>query len=204
MSKNTSIFEKTYENYLKQIAAIDLKNVTETLGAQFEKNSLIISLYGKAFRISQNGIMNLSGIRPSLDICVILCQYILRCPPFPPKPKDWVSFRDFKDSGPLTVYWRNDVEKPIATAFSKKRESLEKSGRKMDGYDPVDKLPYDLVMQFDALPKIPLLMMFNDADEEFPAQCSLLFQKRAEAYLDAESLAILGQGLAIRIIGRNE
>jgi hypothetical protein len=34
--------------------------------------------------------------------------------------------------------------------------------------------------------------LFNDKDDEFPAQCSVLFEKRAENYLDMECLAMLG------------
>ena len=47
-------------------------------------------------------------------------------------------------------------------------------------------------MQIDALPRIPLLLLFNDRDEEFPAQCSVLFEKRTEAYLDMECVAMVG------------
>ena len=46
-------------------------------------------------------------------------------------------------------------------------------------------------MKFDLLPCVPILLLFNDADEEFPAQCLLLFEHRAEKYLDMESMAIL-------------
>jgi hypothetical protein len=47
-------------------------------------------------------------------------------------------------------------------------------------------------MQFNALPKIPVLMLFNDTDDEFPAQCAVLFERRAEKYLDMECLAMVG------------
>jgi hypothetical protein len=46
-------------------------------------------------------------------------------------------------------------------------------------------------MKFDPLPHIPILLLFNDTDEEFPAQCLLLFERRTETYLDVESMAIL-------------
>jgi hypothetical protein len=45
-------------------------------------------------------------------------------------------------------------------------------------------------------------MMFDDLDEEFPAQCSLLFQDRAPAYLDMECLAMLGMVLASWLEGK--
>jgi hypothetical protein len=50
-------------------------------------------------------------------------------------------------------------------------------------------------MQFPALPKIPVLMLLNDAGEEFPAQRAVLFERRAEDYLDMECLTIAGMPL---------
>jgi len=37
-----------------------------------------------------------------------------------------------------------------------------------------------------------LLLLFNDKDDEFPAQGSVLFEKRAEKFLDMECLAMVG------------
>ena len=42
-------------------------------------------------------------------------------------------------------------------------------------------LPYDLAIQFKALPKIPLLLLFNDADDEFPEDSiNYLVQKKLD------------------------
>ena len=49
-------------------------------------------------------------------------------------------------------------------------------------------LSYDFAMEFRLLPKIEILLLFNDRDDEFPATCSMLFQRQAEHYLDPESL----------------
>jgi hypothetical protein len=47
-------------------------------------------------------------------------------------------------------------------------------------------------MQFDALSNVSLLLLFNDKDDEFPAQCAVLFEKRVEKLLDMECLAMVG------------
>jgi hypothetical protein len=46
---------------------------------------------------------------------------------------------------------------------------------------------------------VPLLLLFNDADEGFPAACSVLFERRAGGYLDMECLAMSGMLLAERL-----
>jgi len=69
---------------------------------------------------------------------------------------------------------------------------MEKASKALGGYPPGIKATYDLAMQFDALPQVPILMLFNDADDEFPGKCSLLFERHVEKYLDAECLAMVG------------
>jgi hypothetical protein len=61
---------------------------------------------------------------------------------------------------------------------------------------------YQFTARFEALPRVPLLLLFNDEDEDFPAQCTLLFQRRAEKFLDMECLAICGWLLADTLAGK--
>ena len=51
-------------------------------------------------------------------------------------------------------------------------------------------------MQFQALPRIALLLSFNDGDEDFPPYSTVLFWRQAEYYLDPESLAMTSALLA--------
>ena len=195
MTNKESVFKKTYENYLAQVGRIDFNSVKQKLGVEVEKNKIIIPLFGKPYEISAAGISDPGGKQPMLDICVILCKYILLCPQIPPKEKNWVSFRDLKDSGPLTNYFGNDVERAIATYFNGRLGDMKNACRTLKGYSPDIEVSYDLSMQFDALPKVPVVMLFNDADDEFSATCSVLFERRAENYLDPECLAMVGRCL---------
>jgi hypothetical protein len=56
---------------------------------------------------------------------------------------------------------------------------------------------------FEALPRVRIYLIFNDADEDFPADCSLLFEKQAAQYLDMECLAMIGMVLAERLAGKD-
>jgi hypothetical protein len=196
MTPKSSIFDKTYRDYISQVAGMDLKSVGEKLGAQVKGSDVIIHLFGRPHMVSERGIIDPSGKRPSFDICVVLCKYLLLCPDIQPEENEWVSYRDFKDSGPLTSYFANEVERSIAKNFSGNVPALKEASKTLGGYPPEIELSYEVAMQFDLLPRIPVLMLFNDADEEFPAKCSVLFEKRAENYLDAECLAIIGNILA--------
>ena len=50
----------------------------------------------------------------------------------------------------------------------------------------------DLVLVVEPLPKVPILCLFWDADDEFPASFQFLFDAAAQTYLDLECLAAVG------------
>ena len=91
------------------------------------------------------------------------------------------------------------AERPIARHFSGRVESLESSCSKLGGAPFETDAGYELSYELPALPKVPIFLMYNDKDEEFGAECRLLFRRNAEAYLDMESLAIIGLVLQERL-----
>jgi len=186
------IYEQTYKDYLARIAELDFHFLADKLGVQLDDQDVIIPFFGKPYRVSARGISDPSNTQPHLSISVILCKYLLMCPMIEPLEGNWMSFKDFKDAAPLIRAFSNTVTRPIAETFSGRLAELEKAGAKIGGYAPVDALSYDFSMRFDALPRVSLLLLFNDKDDEFPAQGSVLFEKRAEKFLDMECLAMVG------------
>ncbi len=198
MFQKSEVFEKNYRDYLAQIANTDFMSVTDKLGLKQEDNQIIIPFFGKDYFVSKQGITDESGNRPAYTVCVILSKYLLSCPDTPRHNTEWVSFKDFKRASHFLNgnFFASDTEKPIASNFSGRSDSLLRACEKSGGFSPDIKMSYDVIMQFNALPQISLLMLFNDGDDEFPAQCSVLFQKHAEYYLDPESLAMTSAFLA--------
>ena len=196
MTAKSSVFMETYQNYLHQIDKIDMDSRSEKLGGNGEGNHMSISFFGQPYRISGRGIKDPSGKQPAIGICVVLCKYVLLCPEIPSLDKEWVSYRDFKDAAPLAGSFVNNPERAIAQNFSGRLDELAAACEKLGGWNPGLDLSYQLIIKLYPLPKVPVLLLFDDADEEFPAQCKVLFERRAEHYLDPECLAILGMLLS--------
>jgi hypothetical protein len=190
--EKSPIFEKTYKHYLAQIADLSFKDLEDKLGLQVAGNKAIIHLFGKPYTVSDSGISSPEGRKPHLSTCVILCKYLIMCPSHEPQEASWVSFKDFKDAAPLIHSFAATVSNPISKMFSGRSSALVSVCQKIGGYRPAENFSYDVSIQFDALPRVPLLLLFNDRDEEFPAQCSVLFERRTENYLDMECVAMLG------------
>jgi hypothetical protein len=204
MITKSKAFEETLKNYLGQLGRIEFKYLENILGVAVENDEVVIPFFGKPYRVSTKGVRDPSGKQPPLEISVVLCKYLLLYPKTNPIADQWVSYRDFKDSGPLTKFFLTAVEQPVANHFSGRLNELKASCDMLGGYPPLIKLSYELSVQFNPLPKVPLLLLYNDADDEFPAHCSILFERRAEKYLDAECLAILGMLLSVYLRKRIE
>ncbi len=191
-----SIFEKNYRDYLAQISKLDLKALANPLGIEVQKDEAIISFFKQPHIVSAKGIFGPSGKRSNYTVSVILFKYLLLCPNHEPIEGDWTSYRDFKDAAPLVNNFMNTVERSITRDFAGRLNELQKAAKCLSGRSPDIKLSYDVSVCFDVLPRVPCLLLFNDKDDEFPAQCSVLFEKRADKFLDMECLAMVGMLLS--------
>jgi len=194
--KEAPVFDEIYEKYLMDVSAVDLSQVGNCLGITVDGNKASIPFYGIPHRVSGKGVMDAEGKRPIHALSVILCQYLLLCPKqAPPVTGEWIKYHNFKDAAPFAQAFRNTVELPISKTFSGKLDDLKNACMALGGQPGEAPFSCDLAIKFPVLPKVNLLMLFNDQDEEFPAECSILFEKHADAYLDMECLAMLGMVL---------
>jgi hypothetical protein len=194
--EKSAVFEETYRHYLAQIGTIDYLARADLLGVEADGEELIIPLYNRAYSVSGTGIRARKGAAPNDAVRVILAKYVLTCPDQPPPlSAEWMTYREFRDAGPLVSYFASNTNKSIEQHFSGARTYLENSCRAL-GAQIQDNDSYDLSVRFQALPRIPVVLNFNDADEMFPAACSILYQASAEHFLDMECLAMTGTLLA--------
>ncbi len=78
--EKSQVFEKTYEDYLIRIAALDFNFIADTLGVKVDGEDIIVPLFSKPYRVSAQGITDSSGQKPHLSVSVILCKYLLIFP----------------------------------------------------------------------------------------------------------------------------
>ena len=196
---SSDIFTKNYQQYCSQLAEIDFESVKDRLGTDHDdEGRMAIPFFNEKYFVSGNGITDASGNRTNYVVSVILAKYILLCPDKLYHDPDWASFKDFKQTSQFTNvnYFSSDTEKTIEKQFAGNLEVLKSWSEAIGGFQPEMDISYDVSIQFNALPRISMLLLFNDGDDEFPAKCNVLFQKHAEFYLDPESLAMLGAVLA--------
>jgi len=195
-----SVFHKTYDDYMEQIRCISFARISDKIGGEIKNDGLEIPFLNERYRITQKGITSLEGDDTTFAVKVILCKYVLMSgEPCATLSTELVSFRDFKDSGPLLTYFANNTNKTLEEQFGDNLEALRKRAKLIGGKEN-EFVGYDLSISFRMLPKITIILNFNTRDDEFPAASSILFRRNAEQYLDMECLAMCCTYLAGRLV----
>ncbi len=200
MDQQNKVFAEKAEACLEQMQNINFESRSAILGGRVESDGLLISFYNEPYRVSAQGVTDSSGDFANSAISVLLMTYIINCPREIPPAGDWVAFREIEKSGPLGGHFTENINKIIETSFAGKAENLETAALSIGGTPFDEGSSFDVSMRFPALPRIPFLLRFNDREDQFPAQCSLLFRQSAGAFLDLKALGVAGTFLTGKLI----
>ena len=198
MEELNQTFQKTRDDYLAQLNAKwpDIDN--GELGVSRQDGSIEVPFFNHAELVDQEGGHKGGGLFGHM-VSVILFKYLLG----PYQARDlgngWVAFREFLDAAPLASNFSYLVEQKIAVACESDAERLKGYCKELDGIDKTGEYNYDLALEIKALPKVPMLLLFNASDDVFPASCTVLFKGDAAHYLDMECLVMCGMCLSLFI-----
>ena len=194
------VFEQTCRFYLSEIKKINYLSRADLLGASISEDKLIIPLYNKTYAVSADRIVDCHGGKVAPAVSVILCKYVLTCPAeIPPQQNRLMTYREFSNSAPLVSYFTTNTNKTLESTFSGKIKLFSERAKELGAEIRKDK-SYDLSLLFYALPRIPVIVNFNDRDDLFEATCSILYRASAQNFLDMECLAMTGTLLAGKLI----
>jgi len=193
-------FDDSYNDYLHKIGQIDLLDKAKALDLQIESGKIRIPFFSRCHYISKQGVIGPDGSAPTPAVGTVLLNYMLQNEKIHGSARDKISFRDFGESGPLSISFANNTNRLIERTFSGRLDDLGLACKTLSGEPDSNPISADLQVRFEALPKIPLYLSFNDREEDFPAQSNLLFEKTAEEYLDMKSLFVIGTFLAGSLI----
>lgn len=191
-SPRSEVFTQTYEEYLRQIRQIDFLAKADILGLEKVGEALRIPVYNSLYSYTLNGIETDDSSGVSVPLQVIICKYILTSSLTPVAIENRLQpYREFKDAAPLVSHFTTNTTLLLEKEFSGKLSELEQRCIHIGG-EKMESEVYDLSFRFYALPRIPVVLNFNDSDELFPAACSILYNSSAANYLDMECLSMTG------------
>jgi hypothetical protein len=183
----------------EEIGTVDFPAVAAGLGAAMKGDSLAINCMGREFVLSPAGEIRTQG-RMTPWIKILLLHYV-RTAGSGPLSGRWTSYAELKGGLVKSSSFLRDCEEPVRECFDK---DAEKAADVLSGLGAVkcDNFPTKNAWQLFLLPRVPIVVLYWPAEEEFPSKVKILFDSTAVRFLDAESLIFLVEGLA-RTMERN-
>ena len=168
-------------------------------GDHTPSGQLILSLWGRPIRIAcpewQAYPVGEENPLSAYDQALLL--YYLTIADGEPLSGEWIAFSDLPDGRFYNQAFQGYSGKELARAFQDDRAAFERAAQALDG---LRKPLGDAAYMFQALPRVPLMAVFWQGDEEFPSTCQVLFDAAARHYLPTDAYAILGSTLTRRLI----
>ena len=177
--------------YRSQMSGFDFAEKSKILGIQTRNQCAVFEFFNRKIAFDGSDFIDIAGHTVTSAVKTVLCTYVLMCPEKVPEHSNRrVTFREFANAGPLFSSFTANTGKIIETTFSGRLEKLKNRSLKLGGtFIQTD--GYDLSIRFQALPRIPIILNFNDADDGLPASAGFLYHDDAEVFLDLKSLGII-------------
>ena len=195
--------EQALRALLSSIGTADLTVLAERSLGSFiatPEEAVDLRFLDGSYRATRTGVSSLRGDVPSVSVKILLLIYLTRASGRP-ESGVWISYRDL----PNTVSKSKSFEEAasrVAKAFSGDSDRLERTVRSLGGR-PADSSSADKAFCIQVLPRVSVLLLFWDEEEEFPARVSLLLDRAVLDYLDQEAIVFMAEALAARLLGED-
>ncbi len=185
----TSGYDSIYLGLIPRLADCDFQERAERLGLDYGDNTVLVRFLNRDYRITREGVEPLDGKPVHVNNRSVLLYYLLSKGRGDPGD-DYILFENFPRmisglntqtqlmNAPLEKHFRNDYAKFRAAATQLDGHELESSSGKHR-------------WKFSVLPKIPIEIVYYEADDEFPVDIQIKLDKSALSFLDFECLAFM-------------
>ena len=189
--------EEEIEAYVRQlkekIREMDLPAVAEKLGGKFRNGRLTVKVLGKDFSVAPDGTLS-AEIHTNPWVSVPVLTYITQG-----AGKDitgkWLTFRELKDGSAWSGLFRQRCEKPLKQIADNDYDLFVDLLDVFNGR-PTEHLDADIARIFYVLPKVPIMICYWPAEEDFESNLNIYFDEAANENLNIGSINALGSGLA--------
>lgn len=179
-----------------EISKIKFSDIAKDIGGEVRGQKLILRFLGREFSISTDGEITTTGnITPWVKMLLL---YYIKTSGKGELTGKWVSFSELKNGMLKSFAFKRECEMPLNEILN---QSLDKSARVLERLGAVkqDGFATPHAWLIFLLPKIPVLILYWQEEEDIPSQTKILFDSTADRFLDVESLVFLTEGFVKNI-----
>ncbi|MEN8264489.1 MAG: DUF3786 domain-containing protein [Nitrospirota bacterium] len=193
-SGSFSDYEQVSNELEKEATAVNFRETAEIIGGGYEtldgRDTIRLRMINRVYELRKEGLFENDKYCPDPWTKIIIYDYVRR-KGSSQLTGDWLTLGHFPNTASHVKAFQSNAEKKIAGTFGNDLDELKKRCAEMGGVEGEGKAKADYFCSFYLLPHVPLYLSFYTADEEFDAECKILFDSGAEDYIDIEYLAYL-------------
>lgn len=213
--KPTASFEQDESNFSRRVAelrsvlkACDPVELAEKTGAEYQPTgdrtgSFQLLLWERPIVVPfPELVVQAAHQGPASVMVQALLMYYFQTAHGPAPSGEWIAFSELPDGKFYNLAFQGYSGKQIARVFGNSTTSVQQAALNVGGQllSPDQTEIGDFACLFQVLPRLPILLVGWQGDEDFPASYQLLFDATAANYLPTDVCAIVGGMLTRKII----
>lgn len=167
-------------------------DLAERLPGIRRQDGFCFPAFGRECRIQKNGIL-LDGQTQANALGILLSLYALNAKPDPCRLEPVKSYKDFPNSMPYQAAFTTHTERPLVPRVRELKAAKDRIAARLGGGPSAGTAGGDFSFWVHPLPKVALIYIFYEADEDFPASVTCLFSNNADAFMPLDGLADVGE-----------
>ncbi|MDH4321580.1 MAG: DUF3786 domain-containing protein [Desulfobulbaceae bacterium] len=180
------------DKLLRKMASIDFAVVAPQIGATVRDNRLVVNSMGKDFIVDARGEIT-SECHVISWVRAPLLSYITH-PTHAEITGQWLSFREFQGGIEWQPLFRSRCEEPLRLLADANQGLLGDivdlfKGKTIEWYEA------DIAIVLHPLPKAPILICYQGAEDDLPSKLTILFDRCCEINLHIKAIFTLSAGL---------
>jgi hypothetical protein len=206
MSSPTSPSNPDYERFGQRVGelrqSLQSRNparLAALTGSVYQDEAFFFKLWDRPLRLTFPALTAHPADRqeelPVFNLALLL--YYFNSASGAPETGEWISFADLPDGRFYNQAFQGYTGQELSRCFANDLAGFERAAIQLGGLrQPLG----DASFSFRALPRVSLLAIYWQGDEDFPASCQILFDSSASHYLPTDGYAILGSALTRKLI----
>ncbi len=189
-----SNYEQVSDDLEKEAAKVDFRSTAKAIGGEFESKNghetIRLKMIKSTYELRKDGLYLENSYCMDPWTKIIIYDYVRR-QGTSDLSGDWITLGHFPDTASHVKAFQSSAENKLAEAFKNDLPGLKQHCIRLGSIYVKPKAKSDFFCSFNLLPQVPLYLSFWAADDEFDAECKLLFDSNAEDHIDIENLAYL-------------
>ncbi len=182
-------YNSIYLGLISKLSELDFQESADRLGLQYVDGGVQVCFLKREYRISSNGVEPLDGRPTNINNRSVLLYYLLSKGQGDPE-NCYIPFQSIpRMMGGLPVQTRL-MNTPLERYFGNDYVKFSEAAVKLGGIQEESQSGKHR-WRFDVLPKIPMNLIFYEADHDFPAEIQIMLDKTAIQFLEFECLAFM-------------